>query len=247
METVKGSLIPVHVFVRHTTHSHGKFRPDWFSYEECFKNLMSIMDENSKLTVFFDGDPTNHFVNEYNVNIVRIDEGTETKSFTDLINQVLKLELSNDDIIYFVEDDYIHKPNSLNILREVFKQTNVDYASLYDHPDKYLPGYYQQFAQGFQVQLFPTKSVHWRTTPSTTNTFAMKFSTLKRDYETHLKHSNFEKVGPISHDHAKFCELWNSGKSLVTPIPGYSTHVENEMLSPCTDWIKVLNETTTNV
>lgn len=240
-------MTPVHVFVRHTSHSHGKFRPDWFSYEECFKNLLSIIDENSKLTVFFDGDFTDHFVNNYNVNIVHINEGTETKSFTEMINQVQLLDIPDDEIVYFVEDDYIHKQGSLNILREVFESTNVDYASLYDHPDKYIPGYYQHFAQGFQVQVFPTKSVHWRTTPSTTNTFAMKFSTLKRDYQTHLKFSNFEKVGPISQDHRKFCELWNSGKSLVTPIPGYSTHIENNMLSPCIDWIKVLNENTSNV
>jgi hypothetical protein len=226
----------VHVFVRHTSHGHGKFRPDWFSYESCFRNLLSIMDEDSELTVFFDGDPTNHFVTKYDQKIVTTEGGTETKSFTKLLDYVKALDIKDDDIVYFVEDDYLHLPNSLSVLREIFSSSNVDYISLYDHADKYMPGYFEHYARGFVSQLYVTEKCHWRTTPSTTNSYAMKFSTLKRDIDVHYKYS---KTGYISQDHAKFCELWNIGKSLVTPIPGYSTHVENNLMSPTTDWIKV--------
>ena len=240
--------VPVHVFVRQTSNSNGKPRPDWFSYEKCFKNLLSILDENAKLTVIFDGDTEGHFISKYpSVNLINIKEGTETKSFTWLVNHVVERDIKDDDIVYFVEDDYVHRPGSLDMIRDIFKYSNADYASLYDHADKYIPGYYQHFAQGFITHVVSTDKSHWRTTPSTTNTYAMKFSTLKRDIDIHLKFSVFEKVGKISQDHQKFCELWNSGKSLVTPIPGYSTHCEIGLMSPHVDWVKVLDETTDNV
>jgi hypothetical protein len=235
----------IHVFVRHTSNNHGKFRPDWFSYEDCFRNLMNIVGD-SNLTVVFDGDPTDHFVTKYKPNIVKIEGGTETKSFTKLLDYVKELVIADDDIIYFIEDDYIHRPGSMNALKDIFKSSNVDYVSLYDHADKYSTGYFEMYAKGFVYQLLCTKECHWRTTPSTTNSFAMKFSTLKRDIDIHYKYSDYDTIGNITQDHHKFCELWNSGKSLVTPIPGYSTHVENQLMSPTIDWVKIIEQTVTN-
>lgn len=240
----------IHVFVRHTSNSHGKFRPDWFSAEDCFKNLLKVTseDEDTHLTVVFDGDTSDHFVSKYPyVKIVTIEGGTETKSFTKLLDYLKdRDDIDDGDIVYLVEDDYIHRPGSMNILKEIFTKSNVDYVSLYDHADKYMHGYFEMYARGFVTQLFCTGSTHWRSTPSTTNSYAMKFSTLKRDIDVHYKFSNFEKIGNITQDHQKFCELWNSGKSLLTPIPGYSTHVENQLMSPTIDWVKVLEQTVSN-
>jgi hypothetical protein len=196
------------------------------------------MDDKSDLTVFFDGDPTDHFVNKYNANIVKADGGTDCKSFTKLLDHVKELDIPDDDIIYFVEDDYLHRTGSLDILREIFTSSNIDYVSLYDHADKYVHGYFNMYAPGFISQLYCTKNSHWRSTPSTTNSYAMKFSTLKRDIDIHYKFADFDKFGNIQ-DHSKFCELWNKGKSLVTPVPGYSTHVENQLMSPTIDWVKI--------
>ena len=193
-----------------------------------------------ELTVVFDGDPTDHFVSKYPVKIVTFEGGTDAKSFINLLDYVLKQDIPDDDIVYLVEDDYIHRPNSLNVLKEVFQNSNVAYVSLYDHMDKYHPGYFNTYANGFPTQLFCTSTCHWKTTPSTTNSYAMRFSTLKRDKDIHYKYCNF---GNVVQDHRKFLDLWSTGKSLVTPIPGYSTHVENGLLSPTIDWIKVLKET----
>jgi len=234
----------IHVFVRHTSHSHGKFRPDWYSDEDCFRNLLNTIDNDANLTICFDGDQTDHFVTKYNQNIVNIDGGCDSKSFTKLLDHVTSMDIPDDDIVYLLEDDYLHREGWGDVLKEIFESSNVDYVSLYDHMDKYIPGYFNVKAQGFVTQLFCTKSYHWRSTPSTTNSYAMKFSTLKRDIDIHYKWCDYEKVGKVTQDHAKFCELWNSGKSLVTPIPGYSTHVENELMSPTIDWVKIVERTT---
>jgi hypothetical protein len=185
-------------------------------------------------TVIFDGDPTDHFVSKYKdqCKLVCIDAGTECKSFQNMVKYVMSQDIPDEDIVYFVEDDYLHLPGFLKIMEEGF-ETNADYLTLYDHGDKYRPGYYETYARGFQIQIVHSKSIHWRTTPSTTNTYAMKMKTLKRDIEFHMKYS---EKGIITQDHEKFCALWNSGRSLISCIPGYSTHCDFDGIAPCIDW-----------
>ena len=46
----------------------------------------------------------------------------------------------------------------------------------------------------------------------------------------------------FTRDHDKFINLWEKGSNLITSIPGYSTHMETEYLSPAIDWEKLLQE-----
>jgi hypothetical protein len=43
-------------------------------------------------------------------------------------------------------------------------------------------------------------------------------------------------MGHYPRDFDMFLELRENGVSLMTPIPGYSTHGETNWLSPLTDW-----------
>jgi len=132
-----------------------------------------------------------------------------------------------------LEDDYLHRKEWIDILLEGFEYIGADYYTLYDHPDKYsLPMY-----ENLQSKIIATPSVHWRTTPSTTNTYACKFSILKKHFDIHIKYCDL--VEKWTKDHIKFTHLWNEGSNLVSCIPGYSTHVEGNMLSPLTDWSKI--------
>jgi hypothetical protein len=233
----------IHIFVRHcnfSSNSNDKKRPEWFSREKFLEVVMrEVENEDAKLTVIFDGDPTDHFVSKYTVNIVRVDGGTDAGCFTKMLDHVLSRDdIKDDDIVYFLEDDYLHVPGFLKIMKEGF-ETNSDYVTLYDHGDKYMQGYYEHYARGFQIQLVASKSIHWRTTPSTTNTYAMKFKTLKADQKIHYKHCDFPTIGKVTQDHPKFCELWNSGKSLISCIPSYSTHCDFAGIAPVVDWATI--------
>jgi hypothetical protein len=105
-------------------------------------------------------------------------------------------------------------------------------VTLYDHGDKY-----QEMYKDFMTKVLHTELSHWMPTPSTTNTFAVKMKTLKEDYIIQKKWS----VGyEPSADHAKFIELNQRGKNLISSIPGYSTHCQKEFLAPCIDWEKYL-------
>jgi hypothetical protein len=85
----------------------------------------------------------------------------------------------------------------------------------------------------FMSKVLTTKYSHWMPTPSTTQTFATKFKTLKEDKEIH---KYFSTNCEPSSDHGKFLELHKRGRNLISSIPGYSTHAHKEFLSPCIDW-----------
>ena len=226
------------VFFRTTSNKAGKFRPDWFSYEACFRNLLKEFPAED-ITVFFDGTPSSSFSDD--LKIVYTDAGSEAQSFTNLIDYILSLEcLPDDEIVYIVEDDYLHRPGAMKILKEAFDCLDVDYVTLYDHSDKYFPGYFERFAHGFKTSLIFTDSSHWRNTPSTTNTFATRVKTLREDIDEHKKFSAPPLT--ISEDHKKFHALWSKGRMLVSSIPGYSTHCENMLMSPTFDWESLSNE-----
>lgn len=231
----------VEIFVRHChfsdVSSHKK-RPIKFSRQSCYQNLISTIASVAKVNVTFFLDTyfpmkDRHFIlNQDEFPVIQMKEGTEGGSFCFMLDYVLSQKMSADTIVYFLEDDYLHREGWVDVLREGICIPGIDYVTLYDHRDKYfLPEY-----KGLQTELFLTNSSHWRLTPSTTNTYAMKFATLKRDKELHYTFSRKEK---ISRDHDKFCALASQGSRLISPIPGWSTHMEPEYLSACIDWEKV--------
>ena len=224
----------IEVFSRHclfSSISHKKKRINGFSKEKCYQNLFQTIDRNkANLTFFLDlaNKPLQDHYLDLN-NVIIMNEGTEGGSFLFMLNHVLSLDLHPETIIYFVEDDYVHKPFWVDVLLEGFEIPGVDYVTLYDHKDKYFYPMYHNL----QSKIFATKSCHWRTTPSTTQTFATRFKTLVRDFSIHKKYSEHKM---ISLDHKKFLHLGRKGAVLISSIPGWSTHAEPDYASPCVDW-----------
>lgn len=213
----------IEVFVRHCNFSAAsahKKRPEGFSRKACHQNLLDTIDSRVNLTFFLDtATEGDHFIQGQ---AIEIKEGTEAGSFLRMLEHVEKLDLHPDTIIYFLEDDYLHRSGWVDILLEGF-MLDADYVTLYDHRDKYM--HYPKL----KSQIYITPSTHWRTTPSTTNTYAMRFSTLKEHLPIHRRFSLGRK---ISADHDKFCCLGKKGAMLISPIPGWSTHAEKEFASP---------------
>lgn len=227
----------IEVFSRHcifSSISAHKKRLSGFSRELCYKNLIQTIDRDKANLTFFidlaDKSRDGHFLKE---EAIEVREGSEAGSFLRLLVYVSKLKLHPETILYFVEDDYLHRPGWVDILKEGFEIPGVDYVTLYDHKDKYFFPLYDSL----KSKIFITKSTHWRTTPSTTQTFATKFKTLMRDLSIHRRYSLNRK---ISKDHEKFSYLGKKGAILISPIPGWSTHAEPDFASPLFDWEKFL-------
>ncbi len=237
----------IEIFARYCFYSAAsehKKRPPHFSRLGCYQNLVSTIEGERHVGLTFLLDDfhakgSSHFLLEQKQYPVRrISEGTESGSFLRMLDYVESLSLSDETIVYFLEDDYLHRPDWIDVLREGFSLGAADYVTLYDHRDKYSSLY-----EGLSSRIFHSASCHWRTTPSTTNTYAMLRKTLAKDREVHRA---FSQGVTISQDHKKFVELSGKGSVLISPLPGWSTHREEELESPCIDWSDVLSQTTSS-
>jgi glycosyltransferase involved in cell wall biosynthesis len=194
-----------------------------------------VKNANIDLTILLDGTKENHhFQFDKEDKVIEFTGGSDASSFLFCLNTIKDSNPLDEDIIYIIEDDYLHIEGWENILQESYNSFDVDYVTLYDHPDKYfLPMY-----DNLQSKILHTENTHWRTTPSTCNTYSGKWKTFKKHWETHIKYCMPEFTHP-GYDHTKFTSLWEQGSNLISCMPGYSTHSELPFLSPLTDWSKI--------
>lgn len=215
---------------------YNKVKPDYITNENCLRNAVKVFGKGS-FHVIADNvsDVTREMIFKYVDDLQTVSVGHGAGTFNLALDWALKQ--NDDDIIYFLENDYLHKPDSQNILIEGI-DLGADYVSLYDHPDKYIPasrGGNPQIEDdgGEYTKLFLSKSCHWKITNSTTMTFASTVKILKEDEEVLRKWTN---RGHYPDDYKMFLELREKNRTLVTSVPGYSTHGETAWLSPLTDW-----------
>lgn len=217
-----------------------KVKPEYINNENCLRNAVATFGvDNHQWFIIADNtsDETNQMISKYipTESIHRVSIGNGAGTFNYGLNFALTLD--DNDVVYFLENDYIHKSNSDVILLEGIN-AGGDYVSLYDHPDKYIPAErggnpFIENDGGEVTKVYLTKSCHWKITNSTTMTFASKVKTLKED-ESILR--KWTTMGDYPRDFDMFIELREKGKVLLTPIPGYSTHGETAWLSPLTEW-----------
>lgn len=221
----------LHIFYLHYNieKSDGKNRPQWFDYEKCLKNLLKTIEgrEDVKLYIMMDGDK-NNFISNYNLNIhyELLSSGRNNFLRTYKYAKLIALKENNEkDLFYFLENDYLHVMGWVDKVFELFNTySNLNYVSLYDHNDKYFLPMYDNLTS----KIFTTPTHHWRTTPSTCGTYIIDKKTFLEDYDV-----PFQMAG----DHNKF--IWlnqTKSRSVVTPIPGLSTHCMESLMSPTIDW-----------
>ena len=217
---------------------YSKVKPSYVSNEQCLRNAVEVF-KDADWTIITDNCSPETLtivkdIIDCNIEIVSVGHGAGT--FNLALDKALTF--NDGEIVYFIENDYLHKPQSAKVLVEGL-ELGAAFASLYDHPDKYLDPskggnpYCQGGAEDTRVYL--TESCHWKITNSTTMTFAAKVSTLRRTEEVLRKHTS----GTHPNDFPMFLELRQKGELLVTSIPGYSTHGETAWLTPLTDWSKI--------
>ena len=218
---------------------YNKIKPSYIDNEKCLANAVDVF-KDADWSIIADNisGETNDMIQKYksrdHINYVSVGHGAGT--FNLALDEALTY--NDDEIIYFIENDYLHKLESQKIIEEGFN-LGASFVALYDHPDKYLDPrsggnpYCEGGAEDTRVYL--TDSCHWKMTNSTTMTLAAKVSTLKR-VEPNLRKWTSETH---TNDFQMFIELRNQGELLITPIPGYATHGETAWLSPLIDWSKI--------
>lgn len=234
----------INIFYRATARNKANnLRPDWFSYESCFDNLISTLDNDCELTVMFDGDEfeyNNSFIgkykNKFNFDVVFLNSNSDIQSNHDTFNYIKTLNIKPDDFIYILENDYLHLKNWTVFVRDLYSLSNGEhYVGLFDHNDKYLCqnnvdgewGMYKNLIS----KIYATHSRHWRTVPSTCGSFIMTKKLFDEDYDTlSLKEADNTRFGILSK---------TKNRIVLTPIPGLATHVQNPWMSPCINWEQI--------
>lgn len=237
---------PIEVFIRHCYYSKiqelpDRIRPSWFNKIKVFENFKNTLDPDLvNYTIVYDefyGSIDKTFLaKEKNVEIIKC--GNECDSFLQTLEIIQSKNLSDDTIVYLLEDDYLHRPGWSEVMLEGF-EINSHYLTLYDF-DFFI-------AKGWLCEIFTTPSSHWRAVPATTNTFACKYKTLIEDMEIQKEYSIYgiREMDEYSYsrDYNKFWELQKQERYLISPMPGWSTHCDENHISPIIDWKKVMNDT----
>ena len=208
-----------------------KVKPDYINNENCLKNFVRVFNKHINDIIVIADNPSDELLDDIkkyipinNIVIVKIGNGAGT------FNTALDIALTFDDneVVYFVENDYLHREGSDTILMEGINM-GAHFVSLYDHPDKYINA---AKGGGEITKLFLSSNSHWKITGSTTMTFASKVSTLKSVEKVLREYT----IGTHPYDFEMFTQLRSMTYSLLTPIPSYSTHGETEYLAPLVNW-----------
>jgi hypothetical protein len=170
-----------------------------------------------------------------------------------------------EDILYFAEDDYLHLPDAPEAIEEGLRY--FDYVTLYDHSDKYklsnvpLNPYAKANRYSESTEIVKGAQQIWRTSNSTTMTFAITGKILKEDADIW----SITKTAKKDFDFDNFCvitkqailpksrfikqiprrlKFWSKPKRyLGICVPGLSLHLEQGYLSK-TDPKRFLSEFT---
>jgi hypothetical protein len=185
-----------------------------------------------------------------------------SSSFMYMIDNIIKTR-KQDDCVYLLEDDYLHRPGSKKVIFEGLEI--ADYVTLYDHPDKYKldgnGGNHFNYKNLQKTRLYLTASAHWRECNSTTMTFSCKVQTLIDNYRTWKKYTKTF----IPKDNLAFYEISQNCvsdmfmfffrlkkklffillrnqfrgkkiKKVISALPSYSTHTELASIAPIINW-----------
>jgi len=218
-----------------------KDKPEYITKINCLKNALKHFKQEDFLLIM--DNVSDNLKSEIErvyggkAHLVQVGHGAGTFNIAldHAIGKTGILSVSDDEIIYFLEDDYLHKEGSQRIIEDGF-ELGMDYVTLYDHPDKYLNPieggnpYCEGRAEFTRVYL--GNNSHFKLTNSSTMTFAAKVKTLKEDEGIMRSWTN----GTHPHDFQMFQEINKKGRRLVSPLPGYSTHGETRWLTPLTNW-----------
>jgi hypothetical protein len=204
-------------------------RPTWFSKIHCLQTFLKALDTSkdiiSSVTFLHDGvlgKLYNNIPKQYKIESVNYKNNEKSLLRTfDIVDSL------NGDCIYFVEDDYLHLENSINVIFEGVKKLKL--VNGYDHLDRYIRDDDMTKDKESIVFLKET-NCHWRTAESTCCTWAST-RTMWNSIKESARYYKLE-------DRKFFRNLIKNKIRLWTPMPGVTTQVDDK-LSPGIEWNKL--------
>jgi hypothetical protein len=227
------------IFYRYSDGGYAKQKLEIATKQVCLLNFMQCFKDTKKMMYVISDNVKDetweYLLNGNGYSLERTTCGSSAASFKYVFERAL-FTVNADEIIYFVEDDYLHTLEAPQLIVEGLE--HFHFVTLYDHPDKY-NGNPLVFDGGEVTRVVRGTTQHWKYTNSTTMTFATTLGTLRQAQKIIEKHIQ----GTYPTDFQMFLDLREAGFSLGSPLPGASTHIETAWLAPYKDWEYVARET----
>ena len=147
------------------------------------------------------------------------------------------------DLIYFVEDDYLHTPLAVREMIEahaLFKD-RLEGREVALHPYDDPKNYWSAIFSHEDCRVVYGTKRHWRTNTHTTNTCWIEAETLERNWDLFEQLALYSST-PYGLEHHIFEDstinkIWREQVSLFTPIPSLALHLQyEEHKDPFLDW-----------
>ena len=182
-------------------------------------------------------------LNEFDSKIKKTNEKKEKVTLNQISNmsniyKSLMLSKTSNDLIYFVEDDYIHELDSITEMLFAYERI----ASLTNEELVICPTDYPYlYVQAENTKVYLGEKYHWRKINETLCTFLTSKQIIKKHWEKFLSLCNFEHYPFESPLH----EIYKQ-ELCISPIPSIAIHYTNINsiygLSPNKDWKRIWDE-----
>lgn len=150
---------------------------------------------------------------------------------------------SDADLVYSVEDDYLHYPSALTEMLdnyELFLSHLLDREIViypFDMPDDYAP------PNMLPCYVVHGTARHWKTGIWTTNTFMLRPQVLKDHWPVFeklaTKYSPVVEYGQqdVVHEGSTICDIWKNHAMRFSPISSLALHMQfDTQMDPYIDW-----------
>jgi glycosyltransferase involved in cell wall biosynthesis len=147
------------------------------------------------------------------------------------------------ELIYLVEDDYLHAPSAIQEMLEVhalFKE-KLGGREVALHPYDDPKNYWSPIFSREDCRVVYGTKRHWRTNTHTTNTCWVEIGTLRRNWQLFEQLARYSST-PYGQTHHIFEDstinkIWREQVALFTPIPSLALHLQHEEhKDPYLDW-----------
>lgn len=244
----------LHIFYRACSLENKRPRPAFYSKALCLESCLRAFRKvpEASFLLIHDGpvgQDLRTLVEPWG-SIIELPNVGEARSFIFALKEAAQCHPQ--DIVYFVEDDYLHAPEAFLRLIECFEQVTCDYVTLFDDPLRYkLSDDVPPDLPLSEEALYVSDCHHWRSIESTTFTFGGTARVIREDSEVFSTHA-LRRAGDKRYiaDREAWRQLQGLGtytshsplRRLVGAIPSLATHCEITALSPAIDWSRLAVE-----
>lgn len=162
---------------------------------------------------------------------------------------LMQFEVGRDskaDLVYFVEDDYLHVETAIDEMVDsylMFKKNTGQEVAIhpFDDPDNYKPNWLEP------CRIVYGKRRRWRTNLHSTFTFMCSPDVVRKNWSTFYTMAT--EYGTLwgemnnVHEGTMINRIWREDVMLFTPIPSVALHMQyKEQMDPYMDWKSLWDE-----